>query len=289
MPGNIREKIEEEFANVLQNAERRKIRGFEKRNAYGHEAGMPIEEWVKGNLEKINWGNERVYAYFPNEFLSLIFSKIGKDRERIEKVVQQAWWGPLLVSKKQIRDFMSGKTVRRWQQEGADIVLFYGEDPIGDLDDIVLINVKSHDASRMSRPPNIMSAQRLLEFFFTLLQAAYFVSKIDKANLWFLGVYYAVTSEGAIVNEVHLRDLFRLDLDKLPQINFDAAIQIQWHVKDMVEIEQDKLTFIESLADTFINQWRNHSGRKEEKYEGLVGNVKTLVSRMRKLSNRQTV
>ena len=283
---NIRQKIEDAFANVVQNAERSKIRGFEKRDAYGHEAGMPIEEWVKGNLEKIDWCDRRVYAFFPNEFLNVIFSKIGKDRGRIEKVVQQAWWGPLLVSKKQIREFMSGKTVRRWQQEGADIVLFYGKDIIRDLDDVVLINVKSHDVSRMSRPPNIMSAQRLLVFLSVLLQTAYFVSKIDEVNLWFLGVYYTVTSEGGIANEVHLRDLFRLDLDKLPQINFDAAIQIQWHVKDMVEIDQDKLTFIESLADTFIEQWRTHSGRKEEKYESLVRTIKTLVGRMRKLNKR---
>ena len=285
-PINIRRKIEEEFRNVSQNGERRKIGGFEKRDAYGHEAGMPIEEWVKRNLERIDWGDQRVYAYFPNEFLSVVFSRIGKDRSRIEKVVQQAWWGPLLVSKRQIREFMSGKTVRRWQQEGADIILFYGRDLVKDLDEVVLINVKSHDVSRASRPPNIMSAQRLLEFFSNLLQNAYFVSKIDKVNLWFLGVYYTVTSGGAIADDVHVRDLFMLDLDKLPQINFDAAIQIQWHVKNMLEIEQDKLTFIESLADTFIEQWRNHSGRKEEKYESLVGSIKTVVGRLRNLSSR---
>jgi hypothetical protein len=284
-PMNIKKKIEQEFRNVLENEERRKITGFEKRDAYGHEAGMPIEEWVKNNLKKINWGGQSVYVYFPNEFLSDLFARIGKDRGRIEKVVQQVWWGPLLVSKKQIKEFMSRKTVGRWQQEGADIILFYGRDLVKDVDDVILINVKSHDASRMSRPPNIMSAQRLLEFFFNLLQKAYFASKIEKVNLWFLGVYYTVTSTGAVANEVHVRDLFMLDLDELPQINFDAAIQIQWHVKDMVEIEQDKLTFIETLADTFIEQWRNHSGKKEEKYASLVGNIKTLVGRLRKLSN----
>ena len=284
-PMNIKKKIKLEFRNVLGNEERRKIEGFEKRDAYGHEAGMLLEEWVKSNLEKINWGGQSVYVYFPNEFLGAVFARIGKDRSRIEKVVQQVWWGPLLVSKKQIKEFMSGETVRRWQQEGADIILFHGRDLLKDMDDVILINVKSHDTSRMSRPPNIMSAQRLLQFFSNLLQEEYFTSKIDKVNLWFLGVSYTVTSGGAVANDVHVRDLFMLNLDKLPQINFDAAIQIQWHVKDMVEIEQDKLTFIESLADTFIEQWRNHSGKKEEKYTSLVGNIKTLVGRLRKLSN----
>ena len=284
-PMNIKKKIKLEFRNVLGNEERRKIEGFEKRDAYGHEAGMPLEVWVKSNIEKINWGGQSVYVYFPNEFLGAVFARIGKDRSRIEKVVQQVWWGPLLVSKKQIKEFMSGETVRRWQQEGADIILFHGRDLLKDMDDVILINVKSHDTSRMSRPPNIMSAQRLLQFFSNLLQEEYFTSKIDKVNLWFLGVSYTVTSGGAVANDVHVRDLFMLNLDKLPQINFDAAIQIQWHVKDMVEIEQDKLTFIESLADTFIEQWRNHSGKKEEKYTSLVGNIKTLVGRLRKLSN----
>ena len=56
-------------------------------------------------------------------------------------------------------------------------------------------------------------------------------------------------------------------------INFDAAIQIQWHVKDMTEIEQTKLQFIERLANSFILQWRNHDMRKSEKYEKLVKDI----------------
>jgi putative N-acetylmannosamine-6-phosphate epimerase len=91
---------------------------------------------------------------------------------------------------------------------------------------------------------------------------------LDKVNLWFIGIYYRQSENHTIIEDVYIKDFFKLDVKKIPVINFDAAIQIQWHVKDMVEIEdQDKLTFIEKLADTFMEQWQGHVKGKQEKYE----------------------
>ena len=78
-----------------------------------------------------------------------------------------------------------------------------------------------------------------------------------------------------------IRELFKLKLSELQQINFDAAIQIQWHVKDMIEAEQARTTFIAELGDTFIAQWKSHSRNKTERYTEL---VKTLKERLSDLS-----
>lgn len=282
-PEEIRKIIEREFEEILENPIRRLIPTLQRRDAYGHEAGIPIEEWVKSSLENIDW---ELLVYFPDEFLKEVFSKIGRKEDEIKSILQKTWWGfrfngdRLLVTEKQIKSFIRNGVVERWQQEAGDIVLFYGNDILSDINKVILLNVKSHNIKRESRPPNIMSAERLLKFFNSLLNRSDAYEILEKVNLWFVGVGYEVTSTGAIVKSVDIRDIFLLDLSKLPQINFDAAIQIQWHVKDMVEITQDKLSFIEKLADTFMEQWLQHVKSKHTKYEEL---VKTLKDRVRKI------
>jgi len=284
-PINIRKRIEAKLGHALQDPEKKKVARLERRGAYGHEAGTPIEEWAKSRLDEIDWD---VDVYFPNEFLEKFFSNIGKNEDEILKTLEQTWWGfefrggRLLITPQQIEDFVEGRPIKRWQQEAGDIILFYGDNLLNDANNIILLNVKSHDEDRASRPPNIMSAERLLKFFFALLSRPDASEMLNKVNLWFVGAGYTTEEAGAAIASTNVRDLFLLDLSELPQINFDAAIQIQWHVKDMVEMsEQDKLTFIESLADTFEEQWQRHVGGKQEKYEKLTGPLKELVKKLR--------
>lgn len=279
---DIRKRIEQAFSESVRTGKQNTVPGFEKADAYGHEAGAPIERWVKTSLENIDWGDWHIGVYFPNEFLQTVFSRIGRNKDRIVEALNSTWWGPLIVSKKQIGRFVEGHAVDRWQQEGADIVVSYGADVLEDINDVVLINAKSHDVERASRPPNIMSAQRLLEYFAFILERKDLLKLLEKVNLWFLGVDYSVEDNKATVSDVHIKDLFSLHLAKLPQINFDAAIQIQWHVRDMVEKSQDKLAFMKELAETFMKQWKSHSGRKEEKYEKLVRRIKKLAGGVKK-------
>src|SRR5271157_2356897 len=114
----LRQRIEKEFDMILKDKGLSVIPGFGKADAYGHEAGMPIEDWVKSVLTRINWGDLKVSVYFPNEFLTAIFSKIGKNEQSLWNTLHRTWWEPLLVSKKQVDQFMNGDTVARWQQEG---------------------------------------------------------------------------------------------------------------------------------------------------------------------------
>jgi hypothetical protein len=245
-----------------------------KSDAYGHEAGAPAEEWVRLCLVENKWR-----VFYPNQFIEEFLNQFKKERTFLVTQLAKVWWSPLIVTNKQIVEFLAGKKIGRWQQEAADLVLFYGTDISVEPEKVILINVKSHEINRESRAPNIISAQRLLEFCHFLISQNSVKSSLDKLDYWFIGVYWQNDPRGARIQEIYLKDLFKLDTEQIPQINFDAAIQIQWHVKDMVEKEQTKLQFIERLANSFIAQWRNHSKKKSDKYEKLVNDINEKVKK----------
>ena len=189
-----------------------------------------------------------------------------------------------VISRRQLEVALRGIKIPTYQQSMADIVLFYGgDDIVENLNDVVLINVKSHNIDRESRDPNIISAKRVLEFSKDLLERALvFPDFINKANLWFIGLYFRRHNEYSEIIEVHVKDLFKLDVTKIPVINFDAAIQIQWHVKNMVERDNvDKLTFIESLAEEYLKRWEEFARRRTVRLKGVVDELKNLVKELR--------
>lgn len=253
--------------------------GITRPDTYGHEAGTQLEDWLKRKLEELDWD---VNVYFPNELATSALRAIATNSREPETIFQSSWWGPLLVKKKQLTDFARGTPLQRWQQEAADIIIHYGADLFEGINDVVLLNVKSHSVARESRPPNIVSGQRLLEFLHGLLAHRNAALMLHKMNLWFVGIPWEFRpGVGGIVRDVHIRDLFKLDVTRIPQINFDAAIQIQWHVRDMIEIEQDKLTFVEKLVDTFTDRWQQHVRQKQSKYEPLARSLKERIERLR--------
>ena len=265
----IKKEIIDKFKELLK--QKQVISSINTEDAYGHSAGTPMEEFVKHKLIEAGWE-----VYYPNRFLNKIFNKIGKDRTKIEKYTEDKWWGTLLFSKKQIIDFLADKKVNRWQQEGADLVLVR-DDFFDNAEDIILINVKSHNLDRDSRAPNIMSVQRLLEFFKRILNKDNYEELLTKINLLFIGVDYKIKDGNCILKNVHVKDLYKLDSSQIPQINFDAAIQLQWHVCDMVEKEQTKKEFILTLAKCFKEQWDKHSEKKSKKYTKLVKEIKFIL------------
>lgn len=268
---DIKKKVKEQLQNELK-TKKVILDTLMKVDAYGHEAGMPFEDWVRDVLSK-NWDISP-----PNEFVVRALTPVKKDEEAILQYLSKQWWGELLFCKKQIRIYLEGKHVDRWQQEGADLVIFYGKDLQKEPEKVILLNVKSHEVNRDSRPPNIMSAQRLLMFFHNITRKPNFDRILNFVELWFVGVSWEASKKGAIVKDVVIKDLFKLDVEKIPQINFDAAIQIQWHVIDMVEKEQTKIEFIENLSSMFIQKWKRHSESKGKKYEKLVDDIKKGIS-----------
>lgn len=101
---------------------------------------------------------------------------------------------------------------------------------------------------------------------------------LKNAELWFLGVDYTVASEGGQVKKINIKELFKLEVAKIPQINFDAAIQIQWHVSNMIEKNQTKREFVLNLVNEFMKRWTRHSESKQKKYEKIAQSIKTNLS-----------
>lgn len=266
---NIKQKLIAYFDSLLSSGEI-KIESLTDSEAYGHLAGTPLEVWVKSKLEK-EW-----QIFFPNEFLMEVFDNLKEER-KILSFLDSTWWGKLLFTPKQLKDYNSGKQVRRWQQEGADLVLFYGESIIKEPEKVILLNVKSHESTRNSRPPNIMSAQRLLQFFDFLLSKNRGEEILNSMELWFIGVTYNA-EEGGKIERIYVKDLLKLDAMSIPQINFDAAIQIQWHVEDMIEVNQKKQDFVLTLAKEFIRRWEHHIKTKQIKYKKLTDKLIKMLS-----------
>lgn len=261
----IREKIEDKLKKILK---KENIEFNVKTDAYGHSAGDSVENLLKINLSDNEWK-----IFFTHEFIEKILEIYGENRDVLEQFLENIWWGNMKIhTKKQINEFFSGKSVSSYQQAGADIVLFYGENLKENPEKIILINAKSHNLDRNSRAPNIMSAQRILENCNVLLKK----NMLDETEYWFIGVDYSPIEDKKDIGEVksfHLKDLFKINTNSISQINFDAAIQIQSHVNDMEEINQNKKEFIMSLNNIFIDAWNTHSEKKSEKYGKLYSDI----------------
>lgn len=234
---------------------------IERVEGHGHQAGIPVERWVKNKLDE-NITNSKIF--FPNEFIRYL-----NINTNVKQILDSTWWRRLLLSRQQITAAENGEDIGTWQQSAADLVLFYGTD-IGDRNKIILLNVKSHNTARRSRDPNIMSAYRLLNYFKFAIAHNF---NLDEINIWFIGVDYHSEGTIAIVESIHVKDLFKLDLTMLPQINFDAAIQLQWHVRNMVECDQSKIEFVRSLAQALLDRWNHHVRNRTQKYERWVREI----------------
>ena len=280
--GALRNGIETCLREAIKDAEKRRIKI--SRRASGSASGLPFESWTKDVLSRCGYN-----VFLQEEFVGEVVKRLKEQQHAvsdIEKVIREkTWWGmkDYMVGKRQLEEALKGSEVSPYQQSVADIVLFYGKDLAKDLNDAILINVKSHDIDKESRDPNVISAKRILEFFIDILEkATTYPEFIDKVNLWFIGIYYKKGKEYSEIREVHVKDFFKLDVTQIPEINFDAAIQIQWHIKNMVEINNiDKLTFVENLAKEYAKRWKEFSKRRTQNIEETVKRLEDLITKIR--------
>lgn len=278
----LRKNIESCFSSAIKNPEKRKV--AVSRRASGSASGLPFEPWARDILRECGFS-----AFLQEEFIGKVVRKMRNRNYTNDEILyiikEKTWWGmkDYMVSRKQLEAALEDADVPTYQQSIADIVLFYGNNIVDEINDIVIINVKSHDTDKKSRDPNIISAKRVLEFFKDLLERTVIYPEfIDKANLWFIGFYYKRYRGYSEIKEIYVKDLFKLDVTRIPVINFDAAIQIQWHVKNMVEKKDiDKLKFIESLAEEYLKRWQEFVQKRTRKLEETVKELKTLIKKVK--------
>ena len=275
------ETIKSKVMNCLTTYSDKTVHGISRR-ARGSAAGIPFEEWVVNALKSCE-----LNAFLQEGFIEYVVKELRKlvSSSFIENIVfEKTWWGSYVVSESQLKAALKNGKPTVYQQSLADVIVFYGSDVSRDLNDVLVINVKSHDVNKQSRPPNIISALRVLEFGKDLLMKAqdypYF---IDKANIIFVGIYYSIEDNICHIKNIYVKDFFKLDVNKMPPINFDAAIQIQWHVRDMKENPYiDKTTFLENLVKKYFIEWQKFMGERTKNIENLINELNKLIEFYRK-------
>jgi hypothetical protein len=239
------------------------------KGATGSAAGLPFENWFRKILsESIK------YDVFERlEFMRYIAENyLEKKIITLKELHEYVWWGDL-------QQFTDGALKRverggipKLQQALGDIIVKYGED----LNDVILINVKAteiSDGGPVGRPPNIISALRLLNFLVKIFKRRKNLK--DKINVWLVGFYYLPRENNKVqICRSYFKDLFKLDLEKAPPINFDAAIQIQWHLAEMVEDENQTLDgFAIKLGRKYLSEWESFKKQRDEEIRKLVNDL----------------
>jgi hypothetical protein len=261
--GNIRKIIEDFCREVNEAGPNKKPLITIPAGAAGSAAGLPFELWF---ISKIS---ERIeYTVFSSiDFMKYIVENFMNSMG-LDKLIKTTWWSSLQqFTYEKIERIQRGEQPKL-QQALGDIVIKYGQD----LNDIVLINVKATEVSGekpVGRPPNIVSSLRLVKFLLEMFEKK--THLIDKVNVWLIGFYYQPSRNNKVeIVRCYFFDLFKLDLEKAPKINFDAAIQIQWHLCDMKEIKDLTLAeFSSKLVNKCTTEWNAFIKRRDEKLKKL--------------------
>jgi len=237
--------------------------------ATGSAAGLPFEDWFYQELRsRITGLGFEIFR--PFDFVLYIINEIIDQRRiPLDQLRNNVWWWSIQqFSESLIKRVREGERPKQ-QQAMGDIIVKYGID----LNDVVLINVKATEVDKrgkpVGRPPNIISSLRLLEFLHRLFTKHR--NLIDKVNIWLVCFHYYRPRPGiAKIHKAIFRDLFKLDLSKAPSINFDAAIQIQWHVEEMIEdpsLTIEKFAII--LARKLLDEWERFYQKRDRKIRKL--------------------
>lgn len=233
---------------------------------FGHVSGAAVENWVQEAMTDL----PHTRTDKPHDLLNRLHaSHVERGIPHIE-AMDYLWWPRILLSGKPKKNGNYANS----QCAGADLVTYdMGSFPAG-MNDARLINVKSHSLDRKGRAPNIQSALRLLRFFASILDHPERRLFLQKMSCWVLSVSH---KKGCII-EIHAKDLFLLDVSQIPIINFDAALQMQWHVKDMVEIPgQTRAKFIRTFKDRFLDEWDRHYRGKTRTFTKLGDDIDSLL------------
>jgi hypothetical protein len=234
----------------------------------GHSAGI----FVRDKIKEILGGHMNVLE--PQEFLArrLLpyredFLKAANKSAYINHLFAQLegqwWWKLCSRGKRRVQAYLQDNAPLGYKQEDTpDLVI--------DQEDIVFLNIKSHNTAKMSRPPNIMSAKKILDLFDWIASQAEadrsFI--LENVQILFVGVSWYEQEGQIIFQEIKVRNFFCWDLSQIPIINFDAAIQIQWHVGDMVELDPPlpRLDFVREFVEMLNQRWKSFVQRRNQSY-----------------------
>lgn len=225
----------------------------------GHAAGLPFERSVHALL-KGKFG-ERCEQHF--ESLNVV---LCKNQSVLTYEARAKLFGPLALRQLILR----GKTaMQAWspenlfeekQDDTAESIIF----PSSDIDfygePIVLLDVKTTNASKKAQPPNIISAEKLANSLLLGLQGG----RIN-FDIVYVAVSWSPSSTQLVCGSVRPISMFKIS--KPLYINWAAAQQVQFHP---LTVDQDFKGNREEWALNFLENFcRSLEGRISKEVEKL--------------------
>lgn len=231
----------------------------------GHGGGREVEKLCETFLKDLK--AVRTHVFLQAKLTELWNSgKFGTVAELMTFLRKHWWWKLNSRSEKRVKAaILHNRPLGEKQDDTADLV-------IEDAGKIRIVNVKSSNLDKDSMHPNIISASKVLTFFdwASSLPAAERNQTLADAEVYFLSVYWHEDGNKMQLEDVAAKRLTKLKVEKIPRLNFDAAMQIQWHVRDMEEIENQKaLDFARELSLSVVEKFAAHAERKTRKFQKL--------------------
>lgn len=238
----------------------------ESARGYGHEVGTKLEKYSYDMLQEgLPHIRRQIKTYWPHDFLNELQTFHQMRSLDHTKITSDAWWCKLLLPGNP-----KNKNYMPTQSMGADLVCHYG-DGLADVDGVILVNVKSRNTERSGRDPNIISAYKLLTYFADMCNAYPTNGRLDEIKYWVLGFEH----KSGLIQNAYVKDLFKLDVSKMPRVNFDSAMQIQWHVSKMdVLPDQTTRKFMSNFTKKFNNDWIFHTQKRNKHIQKRTNSIK---------------
>lgn len=186
----------------------------------GHAAGEPFDKHVYSEIKKQFPKN----TFRQYEYLNDLFSK---NPEVIGFEARQALFNSptvlfLLSRGKNATDKWSIENpFDEKQNDTADILVVKN-------DFYEIIDIKTRNVSKSAQPPNIISAFKLAQVCAKMLDNKEF----DNFTINYFEIDWLLDNDKLVCNDTHFACLFKAQPDDL-YINWAAAMQIQFHVRDL--------------------------------------------------------
>ncbi len=186
----------------------------------GHAAGEPFDKHVY-RLIKEKY-NEKTFRQY--ELLNKIYSeapKVVSVEDRLNLISPPALAFLLNRGKDATETWSPKNLFVEKQNDTADIIVI-GKDFFN------LIDVKTHNLDLGGQPPNIISSYKLAKMAAFMLETRNFSSH----DITYIDITWRVEGENLKCFGASIKELFKTDPVSL-YINWAAAMQIQFHVKDL--------------------------------------------------------
>lgn len=218
----------------------------------GHASGIPFEDLVHSELVISFPG--RIFRHF--EFLNAIFAAnpqavTAEDRKRL--LGPEALGSLLSRGTAATEKWSIDSQFRTKQNDTAECILTL--DQSTDLTSekrlpLCLIDVKSQDQDKSGQPPNIISAQKIVN---SCVQFAQSESDVLPFDICYVALQWQATDATLVCTKAKVVRLFRIPPQDI-YINWAAAMQIQFHP---MEVSQSYKGTPENWAYEFIKVYRN--------------------------------